>query len=67
MGMNRLDNNFSEFWQKRAIAKILRDTSPRPSSNGIGSQGNDGSVCIEQCNDPHSNRPLTFKQEYINS
>lgn len=57
-------NNFDDFWQKRrAIAKILRNTSPETEFqwNWVASR-NDGNVCIEQCNDPHSNRPLTFKQ-----
>lgn len=56
-------NNFDMFWQKRrAIAKILRNTSPETEFQWHWvAERRDGGVCVEQCNDPYSNRPLTFR------
>lgn len=56
-------NSFDAFWQqRRAIAKILRNTTPETEFQwGWVAERRDGGVCIEQCNDPYSNRQLTFK------
>ena len=56
-------NKFEEFWNARShFAQILRNTSPETEYqwNWVSNR-TDGRICIELCNDPLTNRPLTFK------
>ena len=57
-------DTFSDFWSKRRkIAKTLRDTQEATEFQwNWPANREDNSICIEQCNDPLTNRPLTYKQ-----
>ena len=57
-------DTFSDFWDKRRqIARVLQNTTEATEYqwNWAANRGGN-SICIEQCNDPYTNRPLTYKQ-----
>ena len=57
-------DTFSDFWSKRRkIAKVLRNTQEATEYQwNWPANRQDNSICIEQCNDPFTNRPLTYNQ-----
>lgn len=59
-------DTFSEFWaKKREISRVLLNTQEATEFQwNWPANRRDNSICIEQCNDPFTNRPLTYKQGF---
>lgn len=57
-------DTFGDFWVKRRkIARVLRDTQEATEFQwNWPANRQDNSICIEQCNDPFTNKPLNYIQ-----